>query len=202
MFWIPIASVLLLCHLFARTRYSIGVARFQDEYRKEENARKALADRVNDIEFESELHEQLDKKYNEWTKIVQKFMGGNKEWGDYADFLRGKLKAETVLMLQHGKLPYDLTSPIGFELPISKKSPSALKGNGISAKQAMEMNERFLLTVEDRLREQGIPAAVMCRRFKSVNYTLPYIPLRLLVEAEGWGSSGGGARFRFTERTV
>lgn len=191
MFWIPIC-VIVLCGWFIKSIVDgAQTAQFQRDYNEKEGKRRSLAALVNDPELEYRLSKELDKRYAEWRRIVREFMGGSEEWEKYAWYLKGKLKAMTVLMLKEGKLPQDLTCPIGFDL-------SELGGNDLSGECASRMNDEFLLKVEDTLRARGIPAVVMCRRFVSVDRTEPYVPLRKLVRENGLGSSGGGSEYRFT----
>lgn len=198
MFFIPIAAVFLFIWFILYIWMEVGKAKFQAEYNREKVKRETLERLTTDVDLEMRLSEELEKDCLLWPDIVGNFMGDSKEWRDYADFSSGKLKALIVRMLEYRKLPRIATSPFGFYLTMYQKSPSAIKGNGISLRRGWEMNEEFLLTVEKRLRSAGYHAVVMCKRVGTFEKEEPFVPLRELIQKNGPGASGNRARFFFT----
>lgn len=196
MFWIPVSVIFLCVWLVKYTVDGAKTARFQRNYEEKEDRRRLLAAVTGDAELERRLSRELDKKYAEWRRIVREFMGGSEEWEVYTGYVKGKLKAMTVLMAKNGKLPSELTSPIGFEL----REYSDQIVDRLGERRIHEMNEEFLFAVEDCLRGRGVSAVAMCKRASPYGEAKPYVPLRKLVLESGSGSSGNGANFRFTHQ--
>ena len=197
MFWIPIFVILLMIYFCKALTDGFHTYHFKRDYQRSVDKRQELERLVKDIELEYTISKQLRHNYSEWTRLVQEFMGGDKKWGDYADFRNGFLKALTVAMLKHNKLPSELVFPTGFHLWCSETSPSAMDGNGFSPREAREMDEEFLLRVEQELRTRHIDAVVICQASDGLT-SGPWMPLKTFIDQNGKGATNCGTSFQFT----
>ena len=198
MVWIPITVLFCVCWYIRAFVGQVKQTKFQIEYDMAEAKRKKLETVVLDTDMERELERALRKEYFEWGKIVSEFMGGGDEWADYADFNRGFLKAETVLMLREGKLPSAFVYPLGTDLDLWYKSPTAMKGHNISRKRSLEMNEEFVFKIEKTLADHGIESVPLCLPNNGVGES--WVPLHEYINKNGSGSTKQMTHFRFVSK--
>ena len=202
MFWIPIAAIVIAIWLIVGAVRGVKDASYEASFSQKRQSEQQLADSVLDPTLESELSYNLEGQYDLWKQIVRSFMGGGEEWNLYTDVLAGKKKATLVRMSQHGKLPRDFTGGFGTELPIGSTTlrPKNQADPHLTPSRGVEMNEEFILRVEEELRSCGLNAVAMAatNRYDGSKTVLHNIPLREYLDRFGRGSTNYSTRFRFT----
>lgn len=164
MFWIPVAVVVIVIWYILSLSSSIQTARSEKEYNRIRQAEDDLKKIVVDQELENQLFYEMESSIylDEWKNIVCDFMGGGQEWADYVDYADGRKKATLVLMAKQGKLPAWFVS-FGSWLHLTDETMHKPGPHRISPKRGREMNEEFILHVEEYLRkEKQIPAVAVC----------------------------------------
>ena len=201
MFWIPIAAIIIFIWMICYAVNSARAAQFDREHRERRNAERSLAESVTDEALESDLNRQLEGKYEECRRIVREFMGGGGEWSVYADYLSGKKKALLVSMARCGRLPRNFVIS-GDTLPLVKDSfsPKNKDGQCLTPERGREMNEEFILRVEEYLNTRfhiGVQAVVSTWRYDGQDNRLIRMPLREFLGKYGSGSTNYTSEFQF-----
>lgn len=191
--WIPIAAIAITVWFIRYVVNSTKTAAFDYEHDRRSKMQEAFNRRMLDKDLEQEYSMKLQVDRELRRSMAREYMQGGDEWLIYADYgSTATYTALAVMMLRHRKLPSEFTSgflqlPRGYpdrEIPTSPVRPA----------QCIEMNERFLLKLEEDLNSAGCGVKVMYRRDDYGWY-----PLRADIEESGYGRTNFYTYFQFRD---
>ena len=162
MVFVPVAAVILMIWFACYTVDAVktGSMRADMDNYKESIERMRM---YFDNDLENELSRRLKSGKIDSRETVMRFMGGGGEWYTYADPPDDVKKATLVLMAEQGKIPIMFVIG-GNYLHMSEQTLHMRGANRISPARSFEMNEEFVLRIEQVLREEkGVPAVAYCR---------------------------------------
>ena len=154
--------VILIVRFFTSLVNGIRIAQYNREYDRQKNAREALANQYVDRDLENDLYYEIKRTFlPERKRIVQEFMGGSERWADYVDYADGGKKVLLIEMAKRGKIPRGFVT-YGEYLPFTEDTLHKPGPHQIRPQLGRQMNEEFMLKVEEYLQKHGIPAVVYC----------------------------------------
>lgn len=196
MVFIPVAAVIFMIWIVCSTFDAAKTVSMRADYLNYNKALE-LTHRYLDSELENELDWKLKRRQIDTRSTVQNFMGGDSIWFYYTDIQDEDKKAKLVLMAERGKLPFSFVC-VGDYLQMSEDTLRGPVGKRITPQRSFEMNEEFVLRVEQYLKEEkSVPVSVYCRVDLPDGRKNVFIRVGALRERYGPGMTNSLTHFQF-----
>ena len=187
MFWIPICFLVFVGWVVKEIVNRIaGIGKAKKQYTRSAAIHEFEQKTTLSREDEWIIRQQLDGNYQKQFQIVREFMGGDIEEKDVQAFTYSTLyPAYRILAAQRGCVwnGYDLYT--GTTLPSQNMTMNP-------PWKIFELSERFLVKIEETLREKGIKATLTADFIEN-----SFEPVREHVAAYGYGKIDGRVHFKW-----